>query len=449
MASIVEQPQWVDPVYLLEPYDPVQGGLIGASNTQAKQLADRTRYLLNLFLVEHRIDGTHILKTNSIAKDAGIEESKLALDYSIKDLVAALEELSKARESFEKKLNDLGGGSDSLINAIYQALIMSWELGEYRMAFDLFNDSFTFRDPFKDQPVLKTVLGDDSVDVKDTSEIEVGGLYFIHGTDIFTGKHAYQQVIAKEVLSDTRVLFTETMKYSSVDGYLTRAAYIENTDSDGCLLEAGHVYYTRQLDTLKGLGQGELYIKQDTQDVNALQVFTIVDGVKISIDATRITDDGKLVYKMPGKSFRLYIRALRDVKIDYMLLQRGNSHLVQSLVRTPYISSDHTGFYATRYGCYYDLTYKKAEVELKRGTDTFNCIVDTIGWPHSGVEADSYRQPLWCYDFLNKSLYGTTLPAWMFSDVPSNSNPIIWRVRHQNNEDTWSEWSDYGMTTSV
>ena len=449
MASIVEQPQWVDPVYLIEPYDPVQGGLTGVSNLQASQLANRTRWLYERFLVEHRIDGTHILKTNSIAKDAGIEESKLDLDYSIADMVAALEELSKARESFEKKLNDLGGGSDSLVNSIYQALIMSWELGEYRMAFDLFNDSFTFRDTFKDQPVLKTVLGDDSVDIQDTSELEVGGKYFIHGTNLFTNAHAYQEVEVKEILDSTRVLFTETMKYSSVDGYLTRAAYIENEDSDGCLLEAGHVYYTRQLDTLKGMGQGELYIKQDTNDIKALQVYTIVDGVKISIDASRITDDGKLVYKMPGKSFKLYIKANRDVNIEYMLLQRGNSHLVQSLVRTPYITSDHKGFYATRYGCYYDLIYKKAEVELKRGTDTFNCFVDNIGWPHSGIEADSYHNPLWCYDFTNSKLYGTSLPTWMFTSPPAPNDPIIWRVRHQNNEDTWSEWSDYGMTTSL
>ncbi|MCZ2898078.1 hypothetical protein MTR01_29130, partial [Burkholderia thailandensis] len=45
MANLKEQAQWEDGVYQLETSDPVIGGPDGIDNVQAKQLANRTRYL--------------------------------------------------------------------------------------------------------------------------------------------------------------------------------------------------------------------------------------------------------------------------------------------------------------------------------------------------------------------------------------------------------------------
>ncbi|POE07861.1 hypothetical protein BV921_17305 [Pectobacterium odoriferum] len=45
MANLSENPQWVDGIYQIETSDPVVGGPDGVSNRQAKELANRTRYL--------------------------------------------------------------------------------------------------------------------------------------------------------------------------------------------------------------------------------------------------------------------------------------------------------------------------------------------------------------------------------------------------------------------
>lgn len=45
MGKITEQPQWEDDVYLIEKQDKVLGGELGVINIQAKQLANRTKYL--------------------------------------------------------------------------------------------------------------------------------------------------------------------------------------------------------------------------------------------------------------------------------------------------------------------------------------------------------------------------------------------------------------------
>ncbi|WP_416261794.1 CotH kinase family protein [Gibbsiella quercinecans] len=45
MSKVIEQTQWEDEIYLLAREDRVEGGINGASNKQARQLANRTRYL--------------------------------------------------------------------------------------------------------------------------------------------------------------------------------------------------------------------------------------------------------------------------------------------------------------------------------------------------------------------------------------------------------------------
>ena len=45
MANLAESASWVDGIYQLETTDPVMGGPNGISNTQAKQLANRTKWL--------------------------------------------------------------------------------------------------------------------------------------------------------------------------------------------------------------------------------------------------------------------------------------------------------------------------------------------------------------------------------------------------------------------
>lgn len=45
MGKITEQQQWEEDIYLIEKQDKVLGGELGVINVQAKQLANRTKYL--------------------------------------------------------------------------------------------------------------------------------------------------------------------------------------------------------------------------------------------------------------------------------------------------------------------------------------------------------------------------------------------------------------------
>jgi hypothetical protein len=45
MANVTETSTWETGVYQLETTDPVEGGALGISNTQAKQLGNRTKWL--------------------------------------------------------------------------------------------------------------------------------------------------------------------------------------------------------------------------------------------------------------------------------------------------------------------------------------------------------------------------------------------------------------------
>ncbi|MBG1257655.1 spore coat protein CotH, partial [Klebsiella pneumoniae] len=82
MSAINEQTKWEDEVYLLAREDRVEGGIYGPSNKQARQLANRTRYLktaveslqdyrdYTFFMTQDDPDGT-------LAGLAGTPEGKL------------------------------------------------------------------------------------------------------------------------------------------------------------------------------------------------------------------------------------------------------------------------------------------------------------------------------------------------------------------------------------
>lgn len=63
MASLTEEVKWEDEVYQLETSDLVLGGPDGIDNVQAKQLANRTRYLKKL--TEQAAEGVHSLETRT------------------------------------------------------------------------------------------------------------------------------------------------------------------------------------------------------------------------------------------------------------------------------------------------------------------------------------------------------------------------------------------------
>lgn len=61
MSAINEQTKWEDEVYLLAREDRVEGGIYGPSNKQARQLANRTRYLKTAVESLQELPGLHLL----------------------------------------------------------------------------------------------------------------------------------------------------------------------------------------------------------------------------------------------------------------------------------------------------------------------------------------------------------------------------------------------------
>ncbi|ANH04976.1 hypothetical protein [Shinella sp. HZN7] len=173
MANLPESPVFEEGIYQIEVNDPVVGGPDGIDNIQAKQLANRTKFL------------------------------KLFAD-----------EVTTARgsaPSLAAKLASLGFGGDpndpSSEGALTRAVKLDWLYSSYRIAIELFLEGWTLLDT-NQVGVVATVAGDESVDAENTETLREGEEYVI-----FDSAHAETFVIddiltanrfrAKDVLAHT------------------------------------------------------------------------------------------------------------------------------------------------------------------------------------------------------------------------------------------------------
>lgn len=98
MGKITEQQQWEEDVYLIEKQDKVLGGELGVINIQAKQLANRTKYL------KYQVDGINRDRTGYAPKaspaftgvptaptaDQNTNNAQIATTEFVKNAIAAL-----------------------------------------------------------------------------------------------------------------------------------------------------------------------------------------------------------------------------------------------------------------------------------------------------------------------------------------------------------------------
>ena len=91
MANLSESATWEAGIYQIETTDPVQGGASGVSNTQGKQLANRTKYL------KDHVD---------------------ALEASSTTLLADVATLQADVDTAETMLNAIKGGATNLTQSI-------------------------------------------------------------------------------------------------------------------------------------------------------------------------------------------------------------------------------------------------------------------------------------------------------------------------------------------
>ena len=98
MGKITEQQQWEEDIYLIEKQDKVLGGELGVINVQAKQLANRTKYL------KDQVDGINRDRTGYAPKaspeftgvptaptaNSGTNNTQIATTAFVKTAIAAL-----------------------------------------------------------------------------------------------------------------------------------------------------------------------------------------------------------------------------------------------------------------------------------------------------------------------------------------------------------------------
>lgn len=155
MANLPESPVFEEGIYQIEVNDPVVGGPDGIDNIQAKQLANRTKYLKQF--------------ADEVVTARGSSPSLAA------------------------KLASLGFGGDpddpSSEGALSRAVKLDWLYSSYRIAIELFLEGWTLLDT-NQVGVVATVAGDESVDAENTATLVEGQEYVI-----FDSAHAETFVI--------------------------------------------------------------------------------------------------------------------------------------------------------------------------------------------------------------------------------------------------------------
>lgn len=198
------------------------GYAYGPSNTQWYQLANRTRYLRNLMEVAHDSDGHHVLRDADFVTGANIEESKIAMDYPTAELLEAIETAGSTAAALVQAIQaDSVSGRFQLSWALQQLLPVSWTMGGERCAFDMFVDSLALRNTkrfhvYKAVVDDETPIGDDSIDVDDTTGLRPGEWYVLCSDN---GEQA-QFVQVRDVLNEHRLRIFQQSVNTITDGWL-------------------------------------------------------------------------------------------------------------------------------------------------------------------------------------------------------------------------------------
>ena len=236
-----EAPVWAEGIYQIETTDPVlgydpakddgtyyeamlenQGYAYGPSNTQWKQLADRTQWLRKMLLVGHDEEGRHHLTDDDFVTDAAIPESVLELDYGTQ---ALLDEITALTAEIRKTYDEIDASEAAnrlgLSWALQKLISMTWDRFGDKSAFEMFTDSLKMRldGEYKVEKAVvdnDSDVGDDSIDVSDSEGMEAGDWYVL--VDNHTG--AWKYVCVAAVLDENRILLTEPSPFTTDDGWM-------------------------------------------------------------------------------------------------------------------------------------------------------------------------------------------------------------------------------------
>jgi hypothetical protein len=426
MATLREESAWTSPIYRIERSDPLMGGEYGVSNTQARQLANRTRYLLDRLLAEHALDGSHSLSERMVSATAAIAESKLRLDCPTSHLYQQIQDARAVLQGLLSALDSVRNLEDSTFRSIYEALLLSWKYGYPRFAFDMFTDNFSLRGKFRDTPLLETVSGDDSIDVADSAAIVPGESYVLWDRDASVST----PVTVKKVLSAHRViLYEEEPKTRANTGVLAKMSWEIH---DGIALAVpGSMLITAQISLLDGFDKGNLLIghydpcafsvevrSADASDPTAWQELPLISNVYS--ERLRLW---RSVYETPGGTLYFRITARNDARIAHMAFMSDTVSTLSTTVRTPVVADK--DFTIVRFGAVYGATHTGTLFALAPSADF------TGGYTTLSFGPNGSRAPIWDYKRQVLERYPMQV-----------GDAVYWRAWYTASDGYRSRWSD-------
>lgn len=259
MGSIVDNNKWEPAIYMVQKTDPFLGGDDGIVNIRPKQLANRTRFLLERFLIQHATEtGLHSIKNSDVELAAGIEEQKLQLDYSTSLLYNKAGYGYATETDMYNELTSLIEGLGSEFSAYGKAVPLTWQYGEYGFAFELFTDvlSLRYQEPIE---VTSTIAGSDTVQCSSSLSLSTGEDYVISDS---SGNNT-EIVTVAEILNAVSFRATEELTYTRSSGIIASTSW--SVGSGYAAVNNGAVYMTKPLKTLANYETGKLLIRRESR----------------------------------------------------------------------------------------------------------------------------------------------------------------------------------------
>ena len=180
MASLQEAPVWEEKIYRIQAHiDSPVGGSDGLTNLQPRQIANRTRWLLDRMGREHSLNG-HLIFADEIADDAAIDGDKTLLDKTFEELHALLSECGTKLEFLREKAGEVIGRDGLKFEAVTRAQRFLWEKGAYSFGWEFFTDGLNMRQFITERPILSTVHHDDTIILEDVTGISEGDLMVVY-----------------------------------------------------------------------------------------------------------------------------------------------------------------------------------------------------------------------------------------------------------------------------
>ena len=416
MGVLKEKLEWTAPIYSIERTDPLMGGELGVNNKQAQQLANRTQVLRALLSEQHGTEGGHTLSQDDVAEGAGIAERKLALSTSTGSIYARVEAaLANVRELMGL-INNSQGAEGTPFNAIYQALLLSWEFGAQGYAFDLFNKAFSLLSSVS-IPVLETITGDDSVDVASTEDIEVGDVFLLDATgDMYT---------VVSVLTENRILLDRELDVDLKNsGHFVKTTW--NVSEGSAHAEAGTMYITEPVHVEATRDKSRLFICHAVGNLFTVdyRVEETSDWRQAGYVRSELAEGlAYTVYEVStnGAPFELRITAVTGADIDHLCVMPAASDVQLGMVRVPEAKGD---FAVARFGALYDAKYGGTEFRIASDPDMSNILSNPVFSESFGNAA------IWDFKSLVHSMYVFTL-----------GRTYYWQARQCTSDGHWSEWS--------